>query len=254
MCATGATAIARAICSGATPKFEDLDLNDNTIGELQDDGGLPEGFAAAFSKSVQQTGSEKDVFFQREGRVKSSPLKRLVLGDNSLMGIMHLLTPLADHCLTALEVLDLKANRLGDSEIIAFAEVVADSSLPALQELNLANTMIESEGCIALAKALGEGTLRALKELNLSDNEIEPSGAKALADALKRGSLMALAELRLENCGLREEGTSAIAEAVCHKAPALHCLDLKDNRMGCDGATALANALIARPLRVLVHD
>eukprot|EP01102_Stenamoeba_stenopodia_P016023 TRINITY_DN5544_c0_g1_i2.p1 TRINITY_DN5544_c0_g1~~TRINITY_DN5544_c0_g1_i2.p1 ORF type:complete len:234 (-),score=59.81 TRINITY_DN5544_c0_g1_i2:136-837(-) len=81
----------------------------------------------------------------------------------------------------------------------------------------------------------------ALTSLDVSDNNIDAGGGKVLAEVLKSNSCR-LSQLNLYRNKLGDEGATAIAESLRHNR-SLQFLFLTTNRIGDNGAIALAQAM-----------
>lgn len=127
----------------------------------------------------------------------------------------------------SLRQLSLAGNKVGNSALAALA---ASPHLTQLEQLDLSHNRLTSAGVELLSKS---SRLSALKSLNLAFNGIGARGAAALA-----ASGLRPIELHLSYNDIRTEGAVALAgsEAVAN----LKVLRLAGNRIGPDGAAALA--------------
>lgn len=152
-----------------------------------------------------------------------------------------------------LRTLALAVNNAGDEGAAAIGDLFASGALPRLEEANVSNSVITFQGLAHLARGLA-GCPR-LRRLNLSNNPLfEIPGAlfpfgvaaaseAALAawDAFARALPPTLESLSIFNALL---STIAIHRLVLHwRAPGLRGLNLSWNRIGADGAAALAQSL-----------
>ena len=94
-------------------------------------------------------------------------------------------------------------------------------------------------GIQALASALGNAAV--LNKIVLSHNLIKDEGAIAIGAALKINKT--LKDLELDICEIHAEGGKALASALSEGRSALNSLYLGGNRVGSEGAKALADAL-----------
>ena len=99
----------------------------------------------------------------------------------------------------------------------------------------------------ALTAAGGGGGAR-LEEIDLYRNHIGDEGARAIADALHSNSV--LVKLVIGNQRIGNKGALAFADALERDDdPALRELNLSKNRIGAEGAAALAHAMMTRQKR-----
>ena len=138
---------------------------------------------------------------------------------------------------------------------LAFADVddngaaVLSASLRGaglLHELNLRANTIHGVGCAALATALAGG----LRRLCLASNPIGREGAAALGAALPS---CVLETLDVSGCSIDTDGCVALAAGV-GRSSKLKELLIGFNRLGPDGAVALAAALAAPTSQLSVLD
>ena len=132
----------------------------------------------------------------------------------------------------------------GDRGARAIAEAIKHH--PNIYELDLSGHNIGDEGAIHLADALRSNTV--LKILDLYRNHIGDEGARAIADALHSNSV--LVKLVIGNQRIGNKGAPAFADALERDDdPALRELNLSKNRIGAEGAAALAHAMMTRQKR-----
>ena len=122
-----------------------------------------------------------------------------------------------------------------------------------LQTLNLRWNYVTAAGAVALAEGLRKN--KTLRLLDIEENSIGKRGAVAIAGSLLAGGNTSLTSLSIGG-DIHEFGNSAIAAVGPVGAGALadalkveNCqlvsLNLDETRIGADGATALAEGLLA---------
>ena len=152
-----------------------------------------------------------------------------------------------------LRTLALAVNNAGDEGAAAIGDLFASGVLPRLEEANVSNSVITFQGLAHLARGLS--SCPRLRRLNLSNNPLFeipgalfPFGVAAASEAaLAAWDAFACAiPPTLETLSIFNALLSAIAinRLVLHwHAPALRGLNLSWNRIGADGAAALAHSL-----------
>ncbi|MFO0823156.1 MAG: TIGR02996 domain-containing protein [Gemmataceae bacterium] len=154
------------------------------------------------------------------------------------LGNSGLLLLIRSPFLTELEALDLGFNGLDDAGIIALA---AASTLVNLTSLSLNdNKIITSVGIAAIAES---PFFAGLTVLDLSGNSIDSHGVRALT-AVK--VFPRLHSLRLKGNPIEDDGLGVLLESplfgrMVERSPRV---ELRDNDLGPDGATLLANCLL----------
>eukprot|EP00697_Spironema_sp_BW2_P001119 gnl/Spiro4/11520_TR6082_c0_g1_i1.p1 gnl/Spiro4/11520_TR6082_c0_g1~~gnl/Spiro4/11520_TR6082_c0_g1_i1.p1 ORF type:complete len:543 (-),score=110.41 gnl/Spiro4/11520_TR6082_c0_g1_i1:146-1774(-) len=126
----------------------------------------------------------------------------------------------------------------------------------AITSLNLANNEIGPSGATVLSKFLGMSS-GSLLHLSLAQNKIGNKGLSALSQNFFKSQYCCLTDLDLSDCGLDAEGMSAVATLLCSELAVLERLNLSGNRIGVEGAQALAQYIIGAPslrLRTLLLD
>lgn len=136
-----------------------------------------------------------------------------------------------------LRALSLAENTLGSGAGPGLATMLGDSH-PALRRLSLESTALGNAGLPPLVAALAARTC-GLAELLLTDCAITDEGAAHLA-ALVKGA-RSLRHLALDHNDLCPRGAADVLAAL--PASSLESINLWDNRIGDDGARALATAL-----------
>jgi Ran GTPase-activating protein (RanGAP) involved in mRNA processing and transport len=139
-----------------------------------------------------------------------------------------------------LRYLLLDHNPLGDAGARALSEAMSGN--PDLRILSLRYNLIGPDGADALSRHVIGGM--RLTELRLRGNRIGDVGAAAIAAALLRGSVT-VHVLDLMDNGITAEGATALSRATA-AAPALEVLELDANPIGEAGARAVLDALNAR--------
>ncbi len=144
----------------------------------------------------------------------------------------------------ALRALSLRLNAVGDAGAASLARLA-----PQLTRLQLGWNDVSDAGAAALAAALtpcsgsGRGSI-LLRELDLRHCAVGPTGGAALARCLAAGA--PLARLSLLHNRLGADGATALAAALRRSACTLLHLDLAHNGLGRRGITALARADLGR--------
>ncbi|WP_010298355.1 hypothetical protein [Candidatus Odyssella thessalonicensis] len=141
--------------------------------------------------------------------------------------------------------LTLKTNKLGDSGVMAIAEMLTTNH--SLVSLTLEHNEISPQGVEALVTALV--TNKHLTLLDLSRNKINNQGAEALAMLIQNNAT--IKALELGRCGLTGEGIMSISASLRSNS-SLTKLNLNHNSIGYKGASGLAQAIqLSPPLQEL---
>lgn len=169
--------------------------------------------------------------------IGDSVLKHLNLGFNQIESgaAVHLGEALQRN--SALEVLDLSGNYIGDAGASAFAALLKCSE-SKIVELNLHSTNITTVGVRQLAEALAENA--CLRKLDLSKNWLGNSGAAVLTDMLKVNET--LTKISLNGTHMRSQGLLDLCDGL-RVNTALSCLELWDNEIGATSIAALRTVL-----------
>lgn len=136
---------------------------------------------------------------------------------------------------SALEVLDLAENQIGDRGAETLAAVLLHCY--GLRKLDLSGCDIGDHGAASLARALATDRLQVL---NLARNGIGDDGAAALAEAMPRCSQLQRLLLGSNEIGDRAAALLAAAIPQCAR---LQVLDLSENEIGDAGVAALAGSI-----------
>eukprot|EP00967_Tisochrysis_lutea_P114641 scaffold182866_cov33-Tisochrysis_lutea.AAC.2 len=156
-----ASALADVIASGVLPSLLTLTLNCNCIGD--------EGFAAF--ANLMRPGSALS-------RLESLGLRQNLLSDHSMAALANCL---GDGAMPALQQLLLGNNALTADGIIQLAATLKEGkSLTALRVLELQKNNIGDAGAEALAQAIAGGALPQLRELYLFHNALTMAGEIAV--------------------------------------------------------------------------
>jgi hypothetical protein len=148
---------------------------------------------------------------------------------------------------TQLRHLNLERNQVSDDVL---CNLVKSGALDAgsLESMNLRFNMIGSKGAEALASS---PVCASLKWVNLKMNRLGDDGAIALAEMLKGNSSMSLLNLRRQMPPLTNRAAIALAGALnCNSA--LEQLRLRQNKIGDEGAEALASEVAGHVKRLQV--
>lgn len=141
--------------------------------------------------------------------------------------------------------LTLKANKLGDSGVMAIAEMLTTNH--SLVSLTLEHNEISPQGVEALVTALV--TNKHLTLLDLSRNKLGNQGAEALAMLIRDNTT--IKALELGTCHITTEGIASISASLGSNS-SLTRLNLNHNRIGCRGGSSLAQAIqLSPPLQEL---
>ncbi|KAJ3003784.1 hypothetical protein HKX48_001559 [Thoreauomyces humboldtii] len=151
--------------------------------------------------------------------------------------IVHPSSPSIPHS-ERLDTLDLRGQSTTLRDCAALASALSDDT--HFTSINLADSFLDDEGCILIAGALK--TNATCETLDLRGNSIRADGAVAVGQMLKIND--ALKTLILEwNCvGIWQAGVRAIADGLAVNER-LEDLDLRNNKIGPDGAQTLALSL-----------
>lgn len=237
----GAEALARAAAASAT--LCELDVSHNAIGDggaaavavaiaesctlakvRVYDCGLGAAGGVALGRALERGGAltELDASANRE------------FGDEGAAAVARALR--TNRTLTALF---LSSCGVGPAGGRAIGEALATARGTALLVLDLAGNSVGDDGAEALARALGRC---ALQSLTLATNRVGDRGAVALAEAV--GRRPPLTRLRMDFCSrVGAAGGHAFGRALAVRGCALTDLDLSFSRLGEEGMAAIAAAL-----------
>jgi len=233
---------------GATAKYEEINLSDNTIGD--------EG-AAFLQKGLSGNTCLKTLTMPRAGvgaegfksigqLVAASPkLESLVLSSN----ICDAEGMEGEFCKgleknKSLRSLVLSACRLGDKGVEHLCAGPLKSH-PALEHVCLTYNRLES----AVAKSVNQvlAANKTLKYLDLCGNSLGPEGAEQLAEGLKANK--SLQQLGLAQNGIRQKGATALCKHFLSKeGSSLVYLDLRHNNVTYRGMVQLRNGILGKPM------
>uniref|UniRef100_A0A0G4G6R4 Uncharacterized protein n=1 Tax=Chromera velia CCMP2878 TaxID=1169474 RepID=A0A0G4G6R4_9ALVE len=155
--------------------------------------------------------------------------------------------------LSTLEVLDVSENPLGSLGVMALSRGLETSRAPlSLHTLKLRNTRAKKDGICALGKAFKAKRTTSLRLLDLGKNDMTAGGLKEFAAAVGESALPELRVLLLDRNRLTRDAHghrdfipfTEFMTAV-EKASQLEELDLSDDRLGEQAATAFAAAVQA---------
>ncbi|XP_072131546.1 NACHT, LRR and PYD domains-containing protein 3-like isoform X2 [Mobula birostris] len=142
----------------------------------------------------------------------------------------------------SLNVLDLSANKLGDSGVKLVSAALRNQECK-IQKLRLENVGLTNSGVEDFASALN--TNRSLTKLKLSSNKLGDSGVKLLSEALRNPECK-IQKLRLYNVGLSDSGAEDLASALSTN-PSLTELDLMGNSLTDRSVPALRRLILTLP-------
>jgi len=144
----------------------------------------------------------------------------------------------------SLEVLNLGNNAITNDGVWQLSSVVA--SLEKLRVLNLSSNQLGDDSASELARTCLPALSRSLITLDLSGNkDIGDNGAEVLAESLRRSSdTVALCKLILTYNSIGNVGASALGALLGEcSVVGLVELDLNGNKVGDEGAVALAKGI-----------
>ena len=148
--------------------------------------------------------------------------------------------------------LDLASNSLGDEGAAAVGAALATS--PSVAIISLEGNSIGPDGVSpSFHSALKINT--QLERLVLRSNQVGSAGAVAMAGGLAENPASGLLSMDMFANGLEDDAAEALAAALRAPGVQLQELGLAKNKLGDEGATALAKALesnAALPLRTLI--
>ncbi|KAL8548330.1 hypothetical protein ACS0TY_007598 [Phlomoides rotata] len=146
-----------------------------------------------------------------------------------------------------LKKLDLRYNPLLPDARLDLSRAL--SALSGLCEIYLSHTDLFNVGCIEVAKALKKSA-PSLQVLDMAGNGISDEAAPALASCI--ASKRSLTKLNLGENSLKDEGAIIIAKELQRRTHNELCeVDVHKNMIGSYGATAIAKAVLMKPLKVL---
>jgi len=133
---------------------------------------------------------------------------------------------------------------LGD--IGAMILATAMGSNKSITQLDLGFNSIGAKGITSIASLLQDNN--TLRDLCLSGNTVLPQGSRALGEALSNG-ISNLQTLYLAGCGIGTEGIKYIAASFEGQQGGAGCRSLRNlhlgsNKIGCNGVSVLARALL----------
>lgn len=164
---------------------------------------------------------------------KSTTLKRLSVGysDLSEKGVRIIIDGLRRN--SALQCLDISANRICDQTAALLVEALVNGSCRAMRKLDLASCKLSEESLCALATS---GMPRFTK-LDLSHNKIGPRAAAAIGELLERHET--LQELCIWQAQLDDDTAPLILHGATH-CRSLASLNIGLNGLGMRSATSIA--------------
>lgn len=185
--------------------------------------------------------------------IKAAAAEALVYSCRSLQDAdvvaFGMLTMLQPGGLQIVTSINLGHNSIGDGGAVALCKAIATGA-PALRRLQLHENRIGDAGMAALARSMLPGGAVNLQNLKVDFNRIGDEGMRALAAVWAEGGAQELNELLAAGNEITSAGLAALAAQI-DAAPKLKMLGFGSssggNRIGDDGAHALAQALHRRP-------
>jgi len=144
------------------------------------------------------------------------------------------------------ETLSLVNTGLDDASLKCIAEVLEKLSL---KSLDLSRNNITGAGAQELAKGITSNL--SLTELNLSDNKVDDAGVASLAQAL--AAKPAITTCNLNGNQITGSGVKSLSEHIGNNERSFSNLQLNNNKLGDDGASAVANLIKANSTITHVH-
>ncbi|XP_065917360.1 ribonuclease inhibitor-like isoform X2 [Dysidea avara] len=173
-------------------------------------------------------------------------LERLDFSHNyfSLAGASHL-TKIMTKNGASLVVLEIGWNPIGDDGISLLIEGLKENKV--LVNLSAPSCEITVKGASCISKFL-KNMDHTLEILQLSYNKIGDDGISMIAEGLQGNN--AITSLMIGGCGITMKGATAIAELVRNRSTLLY-LSLSENKVGDDGISVIAGALVKIGIRNL---
>ncbi len=175
----------------------------------------------------------------------ASTLERLNIYDCQL-GPQEVTRLLDSYDCSALTVLDVSNNKMGNLGVMVVAQFLLNSGGRTLKELYMDSNDINEAGALELAKGLAEAY--ALQSMKIAENPIGTRGAVAVLDALATASTMIMEEISFDNCGIGDDGAEAAGRLIMHR----NCGDmyLDNNEIHGKGAKAISDSINASECRI----
>ncbi|XP_065900976.1 leucine-rich repeat-containing protein 74B-like [Dysidea avara] len=131
------------------------------------------------------------------------------------------------------KVLYMMSNDLTSQEASAISDMMT-----CLEELYISRNKLGDDGAVIISKGITKSN--TLRVLNISDNNITSTGAIAIANSLHNTSLE---ELDMSQNAIGQDGATAIAQAITNNKT-LKQLNISICEITAIGATAIANSLL----------
>ncbi len=148
---------------------------------------------------------------------------------------------LASPACSALNVLEIEKNKMGNLGAKVVAQFLLDSGKRTLTKLFVDSNGITENGAVELAKGLAEAY--ALRDISIDENAIGPRGGAAVLDALATGSIKIMDMVSLKNCGIGDDGAEAVGRLIMHMRRITIYLD--GNAIHEKGANVIADSINA---------
>ena len=155
------------------------------------------------------------------------------IGDKQGECLGHAIKGLKD-----LRKLNLEDNRLTSKSIPG---IIGNAFVRALISLNLSSNMVHQEGARAISQLLCDNQC-VLTDLSLSKSGLTCSDLPPLLQGLRRDGSTGTS-LNLSNNEIALQGSMTLSEVLSFEHCAVRRLDLSWNKVGTEGAVAIANSL-----------
>lgn len=160
----------------------------------------------------------------------------------------HLLKGISDSG-AQLTLLDLSDNAIGPIGAPSVIEFLNSPSSATIEKLYLNNCGLGPEGSSSISPIFSK--LKNLRELIIGRNRLEDLGATNLSRALSE--LDSLELLKVNQNGIKERGITKLVEALITNKHFMREIDLSDNTIKKEGATALAKFISTAEALKTIH-
>ncbi|KAJ3157437.1 hypothetical protein HDU86_003329 [Geranomyces michiganensis] len=185
--------------------------------------------APATPSSTSNASSFQTKYLQKCSELRVEPHPALT---EHLARFQALVTPASS------DSLDLRGHSATLRDCTALASALADDCL--FTTINLADSFLDDDGCILISNALKTNNMAT--HLDLRGNSIRADGATALGQMLKINCTLKSLVLEWNCIGIWQAGVRALADGLSVNQT-LQELDLRNNKIGPEGAASLAQSL-----------